>query len=74
MGGAPGVRGRWPFVMGYSVSVMLESELAGSKSNLSPVRVHLNLGCHLSLVLSIIFMDRISRHSQVVEGVGFDGL
>ncbi|NAV92002.1 hypothetical protein FGF77_23585, partial [Salmonella sp. gx-f7] len=45
--------------------------LAVSKSDLFPVRVGLRQGCHLSPVLFITFMDRISRRSRVVEGVRF---
>uniref|UniRef100_A0A3Q3IZ44 G-protein coupled receptors family 1 profile domain-containing protein n=1 Tax=Monopterus albus TaxID=43700 RepID=A0A3Q3IZ44_MONAL len=37
--------------------------IAGSKSNLFPVHVGLRQGCPLSLVLFIIFRDRISRCS-----------
>ncbi|TWW78160.1 R2DM Retrovirus-related Pol polyprotein from type II retrotransposable element [Takifugu flavidus] len=45
--------------------------IAGSKSNLFPVRVVLRQGCPLSPILFIIFMDRISRCSHGVEGVRF---
>ncbi|KAI3371732.1 hypothetical protein L3Q82_024290 [Scortum barcoo] len=45
--------------------------IAGSKSDLFPVHVGLRQGCPLSPVLFIIFMDRISRHSQGPEGVQF---
>ncbi|MDG2555341.1 reverse transcriptase domain-containing protein [Vibrio parahaemolyticus] len=45
--------------------------VAGSKSDLFPVRVGLRQGCPLSPVLFITFMDRISRRSRVVEGVRF---
>lgn len=45
--------------------------IAGSKSDLFPVRVGLRQGCPLSTVLFIIFMDRISRRSQGPEGVRF---
>ncbi|KAL0152538.1 hypothetical protein M9458_052261 [Cirrhinus mrigala] len=45
--------------------------IAGSKSDLFPVRVGLRQGCPLSPVLFIIFMDRISRCSQGLEGVWF---
>ena len=48
--------------------------IAGSKSHLFPVMVGLRQGCPLSSVLFIIFMDRISRHSQATEGVMFVGL
>ncbi|KAK0154376.1 putative uncharacterized transposon-derived protein F52C9.6 [Merluccius polli] len=47
---------------------------AGNKSDLFPVRVGLRQGCTLSPILFIIFMDRISRHSQGVEGVRFGDL
>ena len=45
--------------------------IAGSKSDLFPVHVGLRQGCPLSPVLFIIFMDRISRRSQGLEGVWF---
>uniref|UniRef100_A0A3B3QL96 Reverse transcriptase domain-containing protein n=1 Tax=Paramormyrops kingsleyae TaxID=1676925 RepID=A0A3B3QL96_9TELE len=48
--------------------------IAGNKSDVFPVRVGLRQGCPLSSVLFIIFMDRISRRSQGVEGVQFGGL
>ncbi|TKS65465.1 putative 149 kDa protein ORF 2 [Collichthys lucidus] len=48
--------------------------IAGSKSDLFPVRVGLPQGCPLSPVLFITFMDRISRRSQGVEGLRFGGL
>ncbi|TKS64956.1 LINE-1 reverse transcriptase -like protein [Collichthys lucidus] len=48
--------------------------IAGSKSDLFPVRVGLRQGCPLSPVLFITFMDRISRRSQGVEGLRFGGL
>ena len=48
--------------------------IADSKSDPFPVRVGLCQGLPLSLVLYIIFMDRISLHSQVVERIGFGGL
>uniref|UniRef100_A0A3B3RGR1 Immunoglobulin superfamily member 3 n=1 Tax=Paramormyrops kingsleyae TaxID=1676925 RepID=A0A3B3RGR1_9TELE len=43
----------------------------GNKSDLFPVRVGLRQGCPLSPILFIVFMDRISRCSQGVEGVRF---
>ncbi|TWW81820.1 R2 Retrovirus-related Pol polyprotein from type I retrotransposable element [Takifugu flavidus] len=48
--------------------------IAGSKSNSFPVRVGLCQGCPLSLILFIIFMDRISRCSHGVEGIRFGDL
>uniref|UniRef100_A0A8C6PMX5 Reverse transcriptase domain-containing protein n=1 Tax=Nothobranchius furzeri TaxID=105023 RepID=A0A8C6PMX5_NOTFU len=48
--------------------------IAGSKSCSFPVRVGLHQGCPLSPILFITFMDRISRHSQGVEGIRFGGL
>ena len=48
--------------------------IAGNKSDLFPVRVGLRQGCPLSPILFIIFMDRISRHSQGIEGVRFGDL
>uniref|UniRef100_A0A3P8SLN3 Reverse transcriptase domain-containing protein n=1 Tax=Amphiprion percula TaxID=161767 RepID=A0A3P8SLN3_AMPPE len=48
--------------------------ISGNKSNSFPVRVGLRQGCPLSPILFIIFMDRISRHSQGVEGVRFGDL
>ncbi|KAK0139279.1 LINE-1 reverse transcriptase [Merluccius polli] len=48
--------------------------ITGNKSDLFPVRVGLRQGCPLSQILFIIFMDRISRHSQGVEGVRFGDL
>ena len=44
------------------------------KTDLFPVRVGLRQGCPLSQILFIIFMDRISRRSQCVEGVRFGDL
>uniref|UniRef100_A0A8C6PV35 Reverse transcriptase domain-containing protein n=1 Tax=Nothobranchius furzeri TaxID=105023 RepID=A0A8C6PV35_NOTFU len=45
--------------------------IAGSKSDLFPLRAGLRQGCPLSPVLFITFMDRISRHSRGVECVEF---
>ena len=48
--------------------------IAGNKSDSFPVRVGLRQGCPLSPILFIIFMDRISRCSQGVEGFRFGDL
>ncbi|KAK3553040.1 hypothetical protein QTP86_031194 [Hemibagrus guttatus] len=45
--------------------------IASCKSDLFPVHVGPRQGCPLSPVLFIVFMDRISRHSQRLEGVRF---
>ncbi|KAK3545578.1 hypothetical protein QTP70_008127 [Hemibagrus guttatus] len=45
--------------------------IASCKSDLFPVHVGLQQGCPLSPVLFIVFMDRISRRSQGLEGVWF---
>ncbi|KAK3544651.1 hypothetical protein QTP86_022466 [Hemibagrus guttatus] len=45
--------------------------IASCKSDLFPVHVGLRQGCPLSPVLFIVFMDRISRRSQGMEGVRF---
>ncbi|KAK3529470.1 hypothetical protein QTP70_031162 [Hemibagrus guttatus] len=45
--------------------------IASCKSDLFPVHVGLRQRCPLSPVLFIVFMDRISRHSQGLEGVQF---
>ena len=45
--------------------------VAGSKSDLFSVHVGLRQGCPLSPLLFIIFMDRISRCNQGLEGVWF---
>ena len=58
------------FVFQYS---FLKS-IAGSKLDLFPVRVGLRQGCPLSPILFIIFLDRISRRSQSIEGVWFGDL
>uniref|UniRef100_A0A8C6KI17 Reverse transcriptase domain-containing protein n=1 Tax=Nothobranchius furzeri TaxID=105023 RepID=A0A8C6KI17_NOTFU len=56
----------------YQRSVSLV-RMAGSKSDLFPVRVGLRQRCPLSPVLFITFMDRISRCSHGVECVEFGG-
>ncbi|KAK3549179.1 hypothetical protein QTP70_033971 [Hemibagrus guttatus] len=45
--------------------------IASCRSDLFPVHVGLRQGCPLSPVLFIVFMDRISRRSQGLEGVQF---
>ncbi|KAK3562387.1 hypothetical protein QTP86_033524 [Hemibagrus guttatus] len=45
--------------------------IASCKSDLFPVHVGFQQGCPLSPVLFIVFMDRISRRSQRLEGVWF---
>ncbi|KAK3537609.1 hypothetical protein QTP70_017005, partial [Hemibagrus guttatus] len=45
--------------------------IASCKSDLFPVHVGLRQGCPLSPVLFVVFMDRISRCSQGLEGVRF---
>ncbi|KAK3514795.1 hypothetical protein QTP70_032195, partial [Hemibagrus guttatus] len=45
--------------------------IASCKSDLFPVHVGLRQGCPLSPVLFIVFMDRISKRSQGLEGVQF---
>ncbi|KAK3517257.1 hypothetical protein QTP70_001616, partial [Hemibagrus guttatus] len=45
--------------------------ISSCKSDLFPVHVGLRQGCPLSPVLFIVFMDRISRRSQGLEGVRF---
>ena len=46
----------------------------GSKLDSFPVGVGLHQGCALSLILFVIFMDRISRRSRGGEGLQFNGL
>ncbi|KAK3557882.1 hypothetical protein QTP86_003282 [Hemibagrus guttatus] len=46
--------------------------IASCKSDLFPVHVGLRQGCPLSPVLFIVFMDKISRRSQGLEGVRFE--
>uniref|UniRef100_A0A3B3S8K7 Reverse transcriptase domain-containing protein n=1 Tax=Paramormyrops kingsleyae TaxID=1676925 RepID=A0A3B3S8K7_9TELE len=48
--------------------------IASYKLDMFPVWVGLRQGWPLSSILFIIFMDRISRHSQGVEGVQFGGI
>ncbi|KAK3568587.1 hypothetical protein QTP86_009401 [Hemibagrus guttatus] len=45
--------------------------IASCKSDLFPVHVGLQQDCPLSQVLFVVFMDRISRCSQGLEGVQF---
>ncbi|KAK3566533.1 hypothetical protein QTP86_034036 [Hemibagrus guttatus] len=45
--------------------------IASCKSDLFPMHVGLQQGCPLSPVLFIVFMDRISRRNQGLEGVWF---
>ena len=44
------------------------------KSDSFPMRVGLRQGCPLSPLMFLTFMDIISRHSQVIEGVRFRDL
>ena len=77
VGGFPGVRGIGPLIRAVrSLYDRCQSlvRIAGNKSDLFPVRVGLRQGCPLSPILFIIFMDRISRRSQGVEGVRFGDL
>ena len=48
--------------------------IAGNKSDPFPVRIGLHSGYLLSSVLFLIFMDRNSRHSQVMERVRIPSL
>ena len=76
-GGSPGVQGIGPPDTGCpSLYDRCQSlvRIAGNKSDLFPVRVGLRQSCPLSPILFIIFMDRISRRSQGVEGVRFGDL
>ena len=54
----------------YIVGARLCGALLSVNQSLQ-VRVGLCQRCPLSVVLIRIFMDRISRHSQVAEGVNF---
>ena len=56
----------WAFQSLYCRSQTLV-RIIGSKSDPFPVRVRLCQGCPLSPILFIIFMDRISRDSQVAK-------
>ncbi|KAK3544844.1 hypothetical protein QTP86_027517 [Hemibagrus guttatus] len=72
VGGALGVRGPCSVSVRslYNRSRSLV-RIASCKSDLFPVHVGLRQGCPLSPVLFIVFMDRISRRSQGLEGVQF---
>ena len=78
VGGAPGVYGVPDPLIGAVRSLYDRCQslvrIAGSKSDTFPARVGLRQGCPLSPILFIIFMDRISRRSQSVEGVRFGDL
>jgi len=70
--GAPGIWGLWGALLRAARSLYDQSRsldcIDVSKSDLFPVNVVLQQGCPLSPILLIIFMDRISRHSQGPEG------
>ncbi|KAK3553773.1 hypothetical protein QTP70_009299 [Hemibagrus guttatus] len=63
----------WEVLWEYGVRgpLLRAVRIASCKSDLFPVHVGLRQGCPLSPVLFIVFMDRISRHSQGLEGVQF---
>uniref|UniRef100_A0AAQ4RS36 Reverse transcriptase domain-containing protein n=1 Tax=Gasterosteus aculeatus aculeatus TaxID=481459 RepID=A0AAQ4RS36_GASAC len=69
-----GVRGS---LLGAIQSLYAQSEscvrVLGSKSKTFPVGVGLHQGCALSLILFVVFMDRISRRSRGKEGLQFGG-
>uniref|UniRef100_A0AAQ4PCE6 Reverse transcriptase domain-containing protein n=1 Tax=Gasterosteus aculeatus aculeatus TaxID=481459 RepID=A0AAQ4PCE6_GASAC len=70
-----GVRGS---LLGAIQSLYAQSEscvrVLGSKSKAFPVGVGLRLGCALSPILFVVFMDRISRRSRGEESLQFGGL
>ena len=74
--GCYGSVGGWPFsYRPFNLRIVrFIASIASSESNPFLVRVGLHQACPLSLVLFRIFLDRISRCSQEVDRVKFNGL